>query len=98
MIFAHKSVLLNECIEALNVQPNGIYVDCTAGGGGHSAEILKRLTNGALVDIDKDTEALAVCKSRLGERNVKYVHSDFKNIVNILDELGIDKVDGILAD
>ena len=98
MIFNHKSVLLDECIEALNVKPNGIYVDCTAGGGGHSAEILKRLTNGLLVDIDKDTEALAVCKQRLGENNVKFVHSDFKNVVNILDELQIDKVDGILAD
>lgn len=99
MIFAHKSVLLGECIEALNVKPDGIYVDCTAGGGGHSAEILKRLSpRGMLIDIDKDIEALTVCKQRLGDNNVKYVHSDFKNIANILDELQIDKVDGILAD
>lgn len=98
MIFAHKSVLLDECVEALNIQPSGIYVDCTAGGGGHSAEILKRLTSGLLVDIDKDTEALNVCKQRLGEDKVKFVHSDFKNIANVLDELQIEKVDGILAD
>lgn len=98
MIFSHKSVLLNECIEALNVKPDGIYVDCTAGGGGHSSEILKRLTNGLLIDIDKDVEALNTCKNRLGEDNVKYVHSDFKNLATILDELQIDKVDGILAD
>jgi len=98
MIFAHKSVLLNECIEALNVQSGGVYVDCTAGGGGHSAEILKRLTSGLLVDIDKDIEALDVCRQRLGEQNVKYAHSDFKNIDGILDGLQIDTVDGILAD
>ena len=98
MIFAHKSVLLNECIEALDIKPNGIYVDCTAGGGGHSSEILKRLTNGLLIDIDKDVEALQTCKDRLGNKNVKYVHSDFKNLPTILDELQVDKVDGILAD
>ncbi len=97
MKFAHKSVLLNECIEALNVKSDGIYVDCTAGGGGHSSEILKRLDGGMLVDIDKDEEALAACRKRLGN-SVKYVHSDFKKISEILDELNIDKVDGILAD
>lgn len=98
MIFAHKSVLLNECIDALNIKSNGIYVDCTAGGGGHSSEILKRISDGLLIDIDKDVEALQACKSRLGDFNVRYVHSDFKNIAEILNELQIDKVDGILAD
>lgn len=99
MIFVHKSVLLEECIEALNIKPDGIYVDCTAGGGGHSSRILASLgENGLLVDIDKDEEALAVCKQRLGEKNVRFVHSDFKRLRQILDELGIDKVDGILAD
>lgn len=97
MIFAHKSVLLDECIAALNVKPDGIYVDCTAGGGGHSSEILKRLTNGQLIDIDKDEEALATCRKRFGDK-VKYVHSDFKNLSTVLDGLQIDKVDGILAD
>lgn len=99
MIFAHKSVLLEECINALNIKPDGIYVDCTAGGGGHSKRILEQLgNNGLLVDIDKDEEALSVCKSRLGDKNVKFVHSDFKRLPQILDELGIEKVDGILAD
>lgn len=98
MIFAHKSVLLEECIEALDIKPSGIYVDCTAGGGGHSSEILKRLNNGLLIDIDKDEEALQACRERLGENKVKFVHSDFKNLSVILDDLQIDKVDGILAD
>lgn len=98
MIFAHKSVLLNESVDALNVRPDGVYVDCTAGGGGHSSEILKRLTSGMLIDIDKDVEALQACKERLVNGNVKFVHSDFKCLSSILDDLGIGKVDGILAD
>lgn len=98
MEFEHKSVLLDECISALNVKPDGIYVDCTAGGGGHSKKILEKIDNGLLIDIDKDVEALAVCKERLGNKNVKFIQSDFKRITQILDELGIDKVDGILAD
>ena len=98
MIFSHKSVLLNECIEQLDIKPTGIYVDCTAGGGGHSAIILDKLSSGMLVAIDKDVEALAVCRERLTKGNVKFVHSDFKNLNQVLDELGIDKVDGILAD
>ena len=98
MKFLHKSVLLNECIDALNIKPDGIYVDCTAGGGGHSAKILDKLTNGLLIAIDKDEEALTVCRERLTKGRVQFVHSDFKNICQILDELGIDKVDGILAD
>lgn len=98
MIFAHKSVLLDESVSALNIQPNGVYVDCTAGGGGHSYEILKRLKNGHLIDIDKDIEALDACKKRLGESRVTYVHSDFKRLSEILDDLNIGEVDGILAD
>lgn len=98
MIFSHKSVLLNECIEALNVKPNGIYVDCTAGGGGHSKEILDKLSSGLLIAIDKDEDALTVCRERLKGGNVKFVHSDFKELTQVLDQLGIDKVDGILAD
>lgn len=98
MIFAHKSVLLEESVSALNIKPNGIYVDCTAGGGGHSYEILKRLSCGRLIDIDKDIEALNACKKRLGDNNVTYIHSDFKKLPEILDGLNIDKVDGILAD
>ena len=98
MKFVHKSVLLNECIDALNIKPDGIYVDCTAGGGGHSSKILEKLSNGLLITIDKDDEALAVCRERLTMGRVQFVHSDFKNICQILDELGVDKVDGILAD
>ena len=98
MIFSHKSVLLDECIDALNIKPNGIYVDCTAGGGGHSSKILDKLSTGVLVAIDKDEQALQVCRERLIKGNAKFVHSDFKNLSRILDELGIDKVDGILAD
>lgn len=98
MIFAHKSVLLDECIQGLDIKPGGIYVDCTAGGGGHSSQIVTKLTeNGLLIDIDKDLEALSVCKQRV-IGNVKFVHSDFKDISAVLDSLGIDKVDGILAD
>lgn len=99
MIFAHKSVLLTECIENLNINPQGVYVDCTCGGGGHSAEIAKRLLGGKLVCVDKDTEALAVCKQRLGQLgNVFFVHSDFKNVGFALDSLGLPRVDGFLAD
>ena len=98
MIFSHYSVMLDECIDALNVKPNGIYVDCTAGGGGHSAKILEKLENGLLVCIDKDAEALEVCRKRLDKDNVRFVHSDFKQLKQILDKLGIDSVDGILCD
>lgn len=98
MIFSHKSVLLSESVEALNVKPDGIYVDCTAGGGGHSAKILDKLSGGMLIAIDKDEEALKVCRQRLTKGNVKFVHSDFKALSQILNDLGIESVDGILAD
>ena len=92
--------MVAECMEGLNVQPNGIYVDCTAGGGGHSQAILDRLgDSGRLIDIDRDTEALAACKQRFeGKTNVTFVKSNYKDICNVLDSLGIDKVDGIMAD
>ena len=99
MIFSHKSVLLWECIEGLNIKPDGVYVDCTCGGGGHSGEILKRLSdNGKLICVDKDETALDTCRQRLTRSNVTFVHSDFKQLAEVLDELGIDGVDGILAD
>ena len=99
MIFSHYSVLLDECIDGLNINPSGIYVDCTAGGGGHSSKILERLNkDGLLVCIDKDEEALNVCRKRLNGSNVKFVHSDFKLLPQILEDLAIDGVDGILAD
>ncbi|MCH5159781.1 MAG: 16S rRNA (cytosine(1402)-N(4))-methyltransferase RsmH [Clostridiales bacterium] len=99
MIFSHYSVLLDESIDGLNIKPDGTYVDCTAGGGGHSAKILDKLTSdGLLICIDKDEEALHVCRERLSSGNVKFVHSDFKRLDQILDSLDIDGVDGILAD
>lgn len=100
MEFKHVSVLLNECIEALNIKEDGIYVDCTLGGGGHSYEIAKRLSEkGRLIGIDQDTSALSAAKERLKEfNNVTYVHNNFYNIDSILTELDIEKVDGILMD
>lgn len=100
MEFKHVSVLLDECIEALNIKEDGIYVDCTLGGGGHSYEIAKRLSNnGRLIGIDQDTAALSAAKERLKEfNNVTYVHNNFYNIDSILKDLNIDKVDGILMD
>ena len=100
MEFNHKPVLLNECIEGLNINPEGIYVDGTLGGAGHSIEIVKRLSNnGLLIGIDRDEEALEAAKNRLQEyKNVKYIHDNHDNIKEILKELEIDKVDGILLD
>ena len=100
MEFKHVSVLLNECIDGLNIKEDGIYVDCTLGGAGHSSHILKHLSkNGLLIGIDQDTDALKAAKERLKDYdNVKYVHSNFYNIDSILNELGIEKVDGILMD
>ena len=100
MDFKHVSVLLNECIEALNIKEDGIYVDCTLGGAGHSSEILKKLSPiGVLIGIDQDINALNASKEKLKEYdNVIYVHDNFINIENILNNLGISKVDGILMD
>lgn len=100
MEFKHVSVLLNECIEALDIKKNGIYVDCTLGGAGHSSHIVSHLSkDGILIGIDQDKDALKAAKERLKDfENVKYVHNNFYNIDSILNELNIDKVDGILAD
>lgn len=98
--FNHVSVLLNECIENLNIQPNGIYIDGTLGGAGHSFEIAKRLSkNGKLIGIDRDVEAITVAKQRLNIfSNIEYIHGNHDDIKDILDNLNIDKVDGILLD
>lgn len=100
MEFKHVSVLLNECIEGLKIKENGIYVDGTLGGGGHSSEILKNLSNeGLLIGIDQDKDALKAASARLQNyKNVKYVHNNFYNIDSILNELGIEKIDGMLMD
>lgn len=98
--FNHVSVLLNECIENLNIKPDGIYVDGTMGGAGHSLEIVKKLSEkGMLIGIDRDEESLAVAKERLKEfNNVKYVHDNHDNIDEIIKNLNIKGVDGILLD
>ena len=100
MEFKHKPVLLDETINGLNIKPNGIYVDGTLGGAGHSDHILKRLSSkGLLIGIDRDEEALSAAKERLKDfQNVKYVHGNHDEIEEILKELDIDKVDGILLD
>lgn len=100
MEFKHLPVMLSECIDGLNVKEDGIYVDCTLGGGGHSLEIAKKLKTGRLICIDKDADAIIASAERLKEHTDKitFVHDDFKNIKNILDELGIEKIDGALMD
>ena len=96
--FNHIPVLKNETINLLDVKKNGIYVDGTLGGAGHSKEILKKGIK-LLVGIDQDEEALVAAKKNLKEfKNVQYVHDNFKNIDKILDDLGISEVDGILVD
>ena len=100
MKFEHKPVLLEECIDGLNIKPEGIYVDGTLGGAGHSKEILKRLSdNGLLIGIDRDIDAISAAKENLKEyKNVKYIHNNYKNIKKILEENNIEKVNGILLD
>ncbi len=98
--FHHVSVLLDECMEGLNIKPDGIYVDGTLGGAGHSRQIAGRLTTGRLIGIDRDQVALAAAKERLAdvEDRVTLVHSNFSAITQVLDDLGINAVDGILLD
>lgn len=100
MEFKHKSVLLNECIESLNIKKDGIYVDGTLGGGGHSYEILRNLNSkGKLIGIDRDKEALNAATKKLSEfNNFVTVHDNHANILEILKQLEIDGVDGILLD
>lgn len=101
MEFQHKSVLLQECIDALNIRPDGIYLDGTLGGAGHSSQIARRLTEGGrLVGVDRDRTALAAAKERLAPYadRVTLVHSNFAEIDAILDSLGIPAVDGMLFD
>ena len=98
--FKHKPVLLKECINGLNIKKDGIYVDGTLGGAGHSQEILKQLNkDGKLIGIDRDEEALKAAKENLKEyNNVIYVHDNHDNLKDILEQLEIEKVDGILLD
>lgn len=100
MEFKHIPVLLQECIDGLKIKENGIYVDGTLGGAGHSKKIIEKLSSdGILIGIDRDTEALKSAKETLKDyQNVKYVHGNHDDIKSILQDLGIEKVDGILLD
>ena len=101
MEFKHKSVLLDECIENLNIRQDGIYVDGTLGGGGHSSEICARLSkNGTLIGIDRDQDALNAASKRLEKYNCNkiFVQSNYSDIKNVLEEQGIDGIDGALLD
>ena len=99
--FSHRSVLLDECIEALNIKPDGVYVDGTAGGGGHSLEIVKRLDKGGrLIAVDRDDAAIAAATERLKEYSdrVTFVRNNFSSISDVCAMLEIDKIDGVLLD
>ena len=100
MNFSHVPVMLNEVIEALDIKPDGIYVDGTAGGAGHSSAIASRLADGRLIAIDQDWDAVKTATERLseyGERAV-VVHSNFSEMKNVCEDLGIDRIDGFLLD
>ena len=99
MAFSHVPVLLQQTIEALRIDPQGVYVDCTAGGGGHSAAILDRLQSGMLVDVDRDPQAIEALRARFaGRGNVRILHGNFFDLPALLSDAGIDGADGILAD
>lgn len=97
--FKHIPVLFYETVDALNVKPDGIYVDCTAGGGGHSSAVAEKLTTGKLISIDQDPEAIAVLTKKFENNpNVVVIHDNFVNIRSVLNNLGIIGVDGVMAD
>lgn len=100
MEFKHIPVMLQECLDGLNLKDDGIYVDGTIGGAGHSKEILKRTKNAKLIGIDRDCQALEVCAQRLCDykNRIELVHDNFKNVKQILENLNIDKIDGMLVD
>ena len=98
MEFSHKSVLFDECINALNIKPDGIYVDGTAGGAGHSLGVAKKLTSGRLFALDRDPDAVAVATERLKGYPATVVESNFKDMSAVLAERGVYSVDGILLD
>ena len=96
--FSHTPVLLAECLEGLRIRPDGVYVDGTAGGAGHSREIAKRLTTGRLIALDKDPDAVKTARERLEGLPAQVVESDYADLPQVLDRLGIPAVDGILLD
>ena len=98
MEFKHISVLLNECIDALNIKPDGIYIDGTAGGAGHSKEIAKRLEAGLLLSLDQDPDAVKIATERLKGMRARVIESNFKFMDDVAHKQGFDGVDGILLD
>ena len=98
--FSHRSVLLDECIEGLDIKPDGVYVDGTAGGGGHSFEIARRLVGGRLICIDQDSAAIEAASKKLApfSDRVTIVRNNFSNVASVCAELGIEKIDGMLMD
>ncbi len=97
--FKHIPVLFYETVDALNIKPDGIYVDCTAGGGGHSSAVAEKLTTGRLISIDQDPEAIETLQKRFADNpKVTIVHDNFVNIKSVLSNLGIVGVDGVMAD
>lgn len=98
--FSHKPVMPDECIDALNIKPDGIYVDGTLGGGGHSERIAERLTSGKLICIDRDEDAISAASARLEKYKDKivFVHDNFANVKNILENLSVPGIDGIMFD
>ncbi len=100
MEFHHVSVLLSEAVDGLNIRPDGIYVDGTMGGGGHSREILKNITSGKLIGFDRDETAIDVCRARLSSFSdkVEFVNRNFFEIKDVLKELGIEKINGAVLD
>ncbi|MBQ8509168.1 MAG: 16S rRNA (cytosine(1402)-N(4))-methyltransferase RsmH [Clostridia bacterium] len=98
--FSHYSVLLHESVDGLNIKPDGIYTDCTLGGGGHSEEILRHLVSGRLVAIDQDADAIAAAGKRLAAYadRIDFVHDNFRNVGQALETLGYDGIDGAVID
>ncbi|MBR3888591.1 MAG: 16S rRNA (cytosine(1402)-N(4))-methyltransferase RsmH [Clostridia bacterium] len=99
MEFKHEPIMLNECIENLSIKKDGIYVDGTIGGAGHSSRIIEKIESGLLIGVDRDLEAIAASKKRLEKyENVKFVHGKHEDIKEHVNGLGYEKVDGILLD
>ena len=98
--FKHSPVMLNEVLSGLNINPDGIYIDCTLGGGGHSEKILEKLSQkGMLIGLDKDLDAIEFTTQKLNKfNNFKSYHTDFKNVYEVLDLLQINEIDGVLID
>ena len=96
--FSHKPIMLMQCIEGLAIKPDGIYVDGTCGGAGHSKEIAKRIETGMLYGLDQDPDAVAVATERLSGLPAKVLHTNFRNARGALAKEGVEKIDGVLLD